>query len=212
MRYTIERTGHSDYGTAIFDTPLITADLRPPFWYGWDRITNDIDNSSELPNSKNVKAHCSDWDFWKRSPSIQRIAENALKQVEDLESSAKWQCEIADCWGIRYQKGDSTVKHSHFPHSFSFVHHVSGCDQCSPLMLYSQPDVSISKLMDFEFEKKEIPFSPGTLVIFPGWVVHEVTEHQCDHPRYAVAGNISCKSEPSGKIINVDGYISGNNC
>ena len=34
----------------------------------------------------------------------------------------------------------------------------------------------------------------GLLVMFPGWVKHEVPPQESDHERVMVAGNLNCRS------------------
>ena len=219
MRFVVEQTGRKDYGTIVQDTDLIVKTMDQ-----WDvdgfaaafldsSIKDSIDRTSRIDDSKNVKAHHSDWKFFEQSQSVSIVCNQAVSFVKSIvseESNMNWDINLEEGWGIKYERGDSTRKHSHFPHSWSFVYMVSGCDQCSPLDLYAIPDESLKKLFNYTFERHEITFEPGKMVIFPGWVNHEVKEHTCDHARYAVAGNISQKTaDCSGRIINVDGYISG---
>ncbi len=221
MRFVVERSGHEDYGTIVQDGFLITK-RKPEFaMIAWDalvideHICRDIDKTADLLDSKNVRAHHSQFDFYQSSESVKLVCDEACNTVEEYVSvwnSGKWDIKLVEGWGIRYSTGDSTRKHSHFPHTWSFVYMVEGCRKCSPLELYSQPDESLKKIIDYKAARRTIQFEPGKLLVFPGWITHEGKEHQCKHPRYAVAGNISqISAHLSGKIINVDGYISGNN-
>ena len=212
MRFVVEQTGKKDYGTIVQDTELIKFEVQ---WLDEfnSSIKDSIDRTSRIDDSKNVKAHHSRWDFYEQSQSVKIVCDQAVnfvKSVVETDSNVKWDVKLEEGWGIKYERGNSTRKHSHFPHSWSFVYFVYGCDQCSPLKLYSVPDDSLQKFINYKFELHEIEFKPGKMMIFPGWVSHEVQEQQCDHARYVVAGNISQKTaDCSGKIINVDGYISG---
>ena len=59
--------------------------------------------------------------------------------------------EIAECWGVLYNKGESVVSHNHFPYTLSFVYYVNTPEGYSPLTL----------------AEKEIKIKRRTMYIFP---------------------------------------------
>ena len=77
-----------------------------------------------------------------------------------------------------YNRGDVTGVHQHWPSLWSYTYCVKGCKNCSPLVF---PTVV--------GDNKIYP-EVGELILFPGWVNHEVPEQKCDHERIMVAGNI----------------------
>ena len=153
------------------------------------------------------------------------VREVAFKFVERFIDLNRWKLYPVDGWGIRYQKGDRTKKHAHWPHSWAYVYFVDCGDDCSPLEIYSEPDPAIQRTLDLArehdksgqaipesiaYQRHSIKPEPGKLCIFPGWVPHEVKEQQSERARYVVAGNIAqIAVHPQGIEVNVDGYISG---
>ena len=81
-----------------------------------------------------------------------------------------------DCWGAIYSKGNYTKTHEHWPQIWSWVYNVECCDNCAPLM--------------FNDSSHSIHPKSGNMVLFPGWIRHSVPEHQCDHERIILAGNL----------------------
>jgi hypothetical protein len=69
---------------------------------------------------------------------------------------------IADCWGVTYEQSDKTIIHSHFPSDFSAVIYLDADDDSAPII--------------FE-EKLLVKPKPNTLIIFPGYLRHEVPEN-----------------------------------
>ena len=151
MRFVVEQTGYKDYGTIVQDTDVIIKSMDE--WDALDLSVKDsIDRTSRIDDSKNVKAHHSDWKFFEQSQSVSVVCNQAVSFVQDLvseESSKDWDIKLEEGWGIKYERGDSTRKHSHFPHSWSFVYMVNGCDLCSPLDLYANPDESLKKCLSW---------------------------------------------------------------
>ena len=47
--------------------------------------------------------------------------------------------EIAECWGVHYNKGESLVEHCHFPYALSFVYYVRTPESSAPIMIEGEP-------------------------------------------------------------------------
>jgi hypothetical protein len=94
------------------------------------------------------------------------ITENALGQ--------KLEFSVTNCWAAIYEKDDFTVMHTHWPVLFSAVIYLESDEDSSPLILGDQINV---------------PATKNTMVIFPGWLEHEVCETAT--PRVVVAMNLS---------------------
>jgi len=175
------------YGSCIVDKALIE--------HHFDvnkinkQIIRDINLSKCAEDTKNVKAHQTDFLFYKKSAGIDWVRRAAFKIIESYISLNHWQLLPVDGWGIRYNKGDHTQLHSHWPHTWAFVYFPDGCANCSPLDIYEQPDPVAQ--FECQYQRASIIPQPGKMVIFPGWVLHGVKRHQCDHPRYTVAGNVA---------------------
>ena len=97
-----------------------------------------------------------------------------------------------DCWGAIYSKGNYTKRHEHWPQVWSWVYNVECCEDCSPLVF---DDVYIahkhtSPKLRRTSHKHSIRPKSGNMILFPGWIRHSVPEHQCDHDRIILAGNL----------------------
>jgi hypothetical protein len=77
-------------------------------------------------------------------------------------------------WFAKYNKGDRTLSHTHFPCLYSFVYFVNAPEGSSPLVFTSS---------DQSVEAKK-----GRVVIFPASLEHHVPVNECDN-RIVLAGN-----------------------
>ena len=84
-----------------------------------------------------------------------------------------------DCWGAIYSKGNYTKTHEHWPQIWSWVYNVECCEKCTPLVFNDAPQGA-----HYVYPKS------GNMILFPGWIRHSVPEHQCDHDRIILAGNL----------------------
>lgn len=80
---------------------------------------------------------------------------------------------VDGCWGITYDKGDSVIKHNHFPYTFSFCYYVNTPPQSPPLII----------------EGKRMRMKEGQLIIFLSHYNHWVPTSKVDG-RCVIAGNI----------------------
>jgi len=88
------------------------------------------------------------------------------------------------CWVQRYLKYGHHSIHTHHPKHKSFVWFIEGDKNSSPISFYDvgYPYVDINKPKDFEF-------IPGTLLLFPGYMPHEVRPNK-NNNRLIVSGNL----------------------
>ena len=80
---------------------------------------------------------------------------------------------IDSCWGILFNKGNSLIKHNHFPYSISFVYCVNSPKGSSPLII----------------EGENINLVPGRIIFFLSHYYHWVPLNKCDG-RCSIVGNI----------------------
>jgi len=200
------------YGSCIMTMPLVqhqcitTEEDKEAIGQINAAIIADIDAAEKTPDSKNVYAHQTDFLMYKQSPAIDWVRKIAFNFVERLIATDHWTLFPVDGWGIRYEKGDRSQKHAHWPHSWAFVYYPDAPEGSAPLEIYDKPDPAIDKTLNLarehdtsgqaipdklEYERHTIIPETGKLVIFPGWVQHEVKPHPIDEPRYTVAGNIA---------------------
>ena len=110
----------------------------------------------------NVKAWHSSWMSHQENPKFKPIVDLVLNACEFIgqgyfNQKLKFIC--FNLWAMQYEKGEYTVKHSHFPSDFACVYYVDVEPGCSPII--------------FEGELKVQPEN-GMLVIFPAMLHHEV--------------------------------------
>ena len=80
---------------------------------------------------------------------------------------------IQESWGIHYNKGESVIKHNHFPYILAFCYYVNTPKGSSPTILGG----------------KRINPPAGQLIFFQGHIYHEVLKSKVDG-RCVIAGLI----------------------
>ena len=81
--------------------------------------------------------------------------------------------ELAEMWGVMYNKGHGVSEHNHFPFSLSFIYYVRTPSGSAPLILD-----------DTELQLKE-----GDMIFFNGCLYHSVVNNDCEG-RCVITGNI----------------------
>ena len=136
------------------------------------------DNNPES-NESNVKAWHSSYGTHNDNPKFKPIIDVVLNFCKFV-SKEYFSCEVDficfNFWAMMYEKGDHTVRHSHFPSDFAAVYYVDVEPGCAPIV--------------FENEIEVQP-ETGMLVVFPAWLHHEVPK--TDARRIAVSMNIDKK-------------------
>lgn len=133
-------------------------------------------NNNPKSNESNVKAWHSNYGTHNDNPKFKPFIDLVLNACKFI-SREYFNCEVDymcfNFWAMMYEKGDHTVRHSHFPSDFAAVYYVDVEPGCAPII--------------FENELKVQPES-GMLVIFPAILHHEVPK--TDARRIAVSMNI----------------------
>ena len=80
---------------------------------------------------------------------------------------------IAECWGILYDKGQSVIRHNHFPYCLSFVYFIKTPRGSTPLIM----------------EGKRIKAEEGKLVMFHANQIHLCNPSKANG-RCCLVGNI----------------------
>jgi len=96
------------------------------------------------------------------------ITENKYKRRETFYFNSMW--------GMCYENEDYTITHDHWPSIWSCVYYINPPDNCGELIF---PEIN-------EFIVPE----DKLLVLFPGWVMHEVPKKEFVGKRYAVSANL----------------------
>ena len=128
-------------------------------------------------NQTNVQASMTDWYMHETDTDFMQVCEIAIQLAyENSPSMAIVSLMPYDCWGAIYTKGNYTKSHEHWPQIWSWVYNIECCENCAPLI--------------FEDASYQIAPIKGNMVLFPGWIRHQVSEQQCDHERIILAGNL----------------------
>ena len=117
--------------------------------------------------------------YYNQSSSFNNFIENKLSDV-----FKKYNLILRESWVQKYSKNSYHVLHTHDILHKSFVWFIEGNKNSSPLYFYDvgYPMVNIN-------ESIKINFRPGTLVIFPGFIPHEVRPNKSNN-RLIVSGNV----------------------
>tara|TARA_R110000822_G_scaffold43500_1_gene117328 strand:+ start:77 stop:562 length:486 start_codon:yes stop_codon:yes gene_type:complete len=96
----------------------------------------------------------------------------------------KYNLTLGKCWVQKYLKNNYHSLHTHNVLEKSFVWFIQGNKNSSPLYFYDvgYPVVNTNQSI-------KIDFVPGTLVIFPGFIPHEVRPNK-NNNRLIVSGNV----------------------
>ena len=98
----------------------------------------------------------------------------------------KHSLKLNDCWVQKYMKNHFHDLHTHFwhPKGKSFVWFIEGDKGSSPICFYGvgYPLIDTEAII-------EIKFTPGTLLIFPGFLPHAVPVNKSNN-RLIVSGNV----------------------
>jgi len=91
---------------------------------------------------------------------------------------------LRNCWVQKYLKNSYHSLHVHDSNEQSFVWFIEGNKKSSPTVFYDvgYPYINTSQSIKFQFV-------PGTLLIFPGFLPHEVRPNK-NNNRLIVSGNV----------------------
>jgi hypothetical protein len=148
-----------------------------------EKEIRDAGYGSKLTTAKCYRTR---WDMHETSDAFALLGQGAISvakryytnECDEQGNPKDYDLRVSESWGLIYNRGDVTGVHQHWPSVWSYTYCVNGCKNCSPLVF---PTV---------VENNEIYPEVGQLILFPGWVNHEVPEQKCDHERIMVAGNI----------------------
>tara|TARA_B100001105_G_C22365040_1_gene432235 strand:- start:815 stop:1504 length:690 start_codon:yes stop_codon:yes gene_type:complete len=132
-------------------------------------------------SSTNVQASMTGWYMHETNSDFMEVCRMAIELAYDNSPRQGVPLMPYDCWGAIYSKGNYTKTHEHWPQIWSWVYNVECCEKCSPL--------AFNDSLRYDSSHSIFPKS-GNMILFPGWIRHSVPEHQCDHDRIILAGNL----------------------
>lgn len=130
----------------------------------------------ESIQSNVVANYVSSWSSHLESPKLQPLCNLVLSFCNEISKNyykADITFKVFNCWGMIYEGGDYTKKHSHFPSAFAAVVYIDVDENSAPIVFEEQ----------FTF----VP-TTGSLVVFPAFIEHEVPK--TNSKRIAVSMNI----------------------
>ena len=127
-------------------------------------------------SSTNVQASMTGWYMHETNSDFMEVCRMAIELAYNNSPRQAGPLMPVGCWGAIYSKENYTKQHEHWPHIWSWVYNVECCEKCSPLV-FNDSSLSIHP-------------KSGNMILFPGWIRHSVPEHQCDHDRIILAGNL----------------------
>jgi len=137
----------------------------------------DLKNQNpESIQSNVVASYVSSWTSHLETPKLKPLCELVLSFCNEVSKNYfnnDVQFKIFNCWGMIYEGGDYTKKHTHFPSTFAAVVYIDVEEGGAPIV--------------FEDQLTVVPTS-GSLVVFPALLEHHVPETK--GKRIAIAMNI----------------------
>ena len=147
--------------------------------------------------TSNVKSYMTDWRMHEKFESFAMIGNIACKQAAEISKAMfKPNLFCGESWGIVYNKGKNTKRHSHWPYTYAFGYYLTDTKDSSPLI--------------FPTANKKIWPKRGDLIVFPGHVQHEVPMIETETERLMVAGNIY-HSWTETKETKINNYFNKHN-
>ena len=145
-------------------------------------------NNPESTKS-NVKAWHSSWQTHKENLDFKPFIDMVLNACNFISkgyfNTQDLKYEVFNCWAAMYEKGEYTIRHSHFPSELAVTYYVDVEEGCSPLVF--EP-VLKDNVNDNNKPLSIVPKN-GMLVIWPAILHHAVPP--TDSRRMVVAMNIN---------------------
>ena len=158
-------------------TKISTCNLKVPLDYR-NLMVKEIEKLSVRNyTSTNVSAtRYPGYQIWEDTKVFNKLFNNIQKvafKVTNLNPKTQ-KTKIVEAWSIIYEDNDYTKRHNHLLTPYSFVYYVKS-------------DINSSSLL-FPECNYEVRPEEDLLVIFPGYLFHEVLENR--GTRYVIAGNL----------------------
>ena len=159
-------------------------------------LENDIREAGDGLQMRNPSAKClmTRWDMHDQYKSFRMLGNAAIQLASLMPLATRTyedgrdrpiQYKISSSWGLIYKQGQSTSSHTHWPDTWSWTYCVSACEDCSPLVFTHAKNKDHISQASYSIAPQE-----SQMIIFPGWLHHEVPTHTCDHERIMIAGNL----------------------
>jgi len=132
----------------------------------------------KLKKDKNI-SNMNLTSFYEKNKELDKFVVNKLKNIFE-----KYKLKLKKSWVQKYGLNSYHNLHTHHIDEKSFVWFIEGNEDSSPLYFYDvgYPVVDTNQTI-------KINFVPGILIIFPGFIPHEVRPNK-NNNRLIVSGNV----------------------
>jgi uncharacterized protein (TIGR02466 family) len=128
-------------------------------------------------------------------------AREAVQSVIVPERGAVASVEMAHAWAMIMRDGDFTALHDHGEADWSAVYYVDAdpSPTASGELLLADPRYGVRPIPELGLFTSMVTIQPrsGDLVIFPGWLKHQVCTYQGQRPRVSIAANFLMRAGAS---------------
>lgn len=108
---------------------------------------------------------------------------------------------MMQAWAMIMRNGDYTIVHDHGEAAWSTVYYVDAGDtenEPSAGLVFTDSRARVKPLPQFGLFETSFTIQPraGMLVVFPGFLRHQVTTYQGTRPRISIAANVRMEAQP----------------
>ena len=175
----------------LFNVPRATKQLSGVMTLN-DALKYDIWEAGDALEGRNSSASCfmTQWKMHEDYESFRALGAMVTDFAKDLPLALRTNDDgtpdpityfVNESWGLIYRQGHICKPHTHWPSVWSYTYCVEACEDCAPLAF---PTVD---------EDYYVYPKTGQLTMFPSWVNHYVPEHECEHERIMISGNLDVK-------------------
>lgn len=140
-------------------------------------IEKGIQDNSNYNYKTNVKGKMTNWQYFTKNNefiNIVQLGANQIKECLFLKDSV-----LVSAWGIKIDKGDKTIYHSHNEATYSGILYLNDCDN----------------LLDFPELRIKIKPREGTFLFFSSSLQHGTEINKSDISKYAIPFNLAEKKD-----------------
>lgn len=172
-------TSKIEISTVSKELPVFTANISQHTEILKQAAEAIYDLRRETPQgiqSNVVANYVSSWTSHLESPKLQPLCNLVLSFCNEISKNYfKKNIEfiVYNCWGMIYEKGDFTKKHSHFPSTLAAVIYIDVDTNSAPIVIEDQLTI--------------VPIT-GSLIVFSALLEHEVPK--TNSKRIVIAMNI----------------------
>tara|TARA_B100001175_G_scaffold279573_1_gene256866 strand:+ start:66 stop:647 length:582 start_codon:yes stop_codon:yes gene_type:complete len=156
-----------------------------------DIVTSVGDEQKKLSN---VQADMTNWTMHTKYEEFEKLgnivrillAQDTLPTSENEAVQSKHKYVIREMWGAIYHKNDYTIKHWHWPCTWSFGYYLKTSETTPPIVFHNA--IQGSSVGNISYNPKT-----GDLIIFPSEIYHEVPVQKTNEKRIMIAGNLQIK-------------------